>query len=195
MFEDDRENLVDVGDIIFGQYENDDLFGKIISFKRKEFCGSNKNSGVYTKQFKTNEDMYNFICSEEGTKIIVEIEADLNRNNLEMQDVLYFSTKECADVKDSYNLLLDIKQLVNNLCKANKEFSLYFVDVEYIYSILCIYYEVVNQSADLNAGQYFKEIFSKIKYSKGANVTLLQKEQGKRSSYFDAILGRYCEKR
>ena len=195
LFEDDRENLVDAGDIIFGKYENDDLFGKITSFEKKEFNKSDNIGEAFVKECDSSEEMYNYVLSQGGTKIVVEVEAELNRNKTNNDNnVIYFSTKECADIKDSYNLLLDIKQLVNNLCKNGKEFSLYFIDVEYIYSILGIYYEVINQSADLNAGQYFKEILSKIKNSKGSNVTLLQKELGKRSSYFDVIINRYCKK-
>ena len=78
--------------------------------------------------------------------------------------------------------------------QSNQKFSLNIIDAEYIYSILTVYYDLKKQSTDVNAGQYFKEIFSYISNSENASATIYQKKNGMRNSYLDMIINKYCIK-
>ena len=55
MFDDDSENLVDLGDMIVGKYEEGDLFGKIISFKKQEFKVADYKGEAFIKKIETNK--------------------------------------------------------------------------------------------------------------------------------------------
>lgn len=186
-----------LGDLIDGKaIAISQHFSSVQSYIRYDFDDADVRAG--SSIIKTCEDvadMYDFIKSEKDKdKIIVEVEANIYTSyDFSQEQKLFLHTNECDDIVDSYNLLLDIRNLVVNLSKENKVFSLYLIDVEYIYSILCTYYSMKGVSADVNAGQFFKEILSSVNNSKGGKITLFEKHNGKRSSYLDIILNKYCK--
>ena len=186
------------GDLVIGKaYKYSSSFGRSDDYSKYPFnVVEEKQKVLQIKNCAEIEDMYQFIRDdEEYEKIVVEVEANIySAYDFSQEQKLYLHTNECADIMDSYNLLLDVKNTVHNLCEANKKFAIYFVDVEYIYSILSTYFHMRGVPADVNAGQYFKEILSNINNSKGGKITLFEKEGCKRSSYLDIILNRYCKK-
>ena len=66
-------------------------------------------------------------------------------------------------------------------------------DVEYIYSILLVYFEMKGVPEKANAGQYFKEILSIISNSANARIVVLEKDSQKTDIYLNSILNKYCQ--
>lgn len=188
-----------LGDLISGKcHAISRTFGKVDTCEKLQFKNADgKDSFCIIKELPSVENMYDDVeSSQENNKIIVEIEANIYSSyDFSQTQKLYFHTNECEDLINSYNLLIDIKNLVNNLCDENKKFSLYLIDIEYIYSTLSIYFEMKGALKDINAGQYFKELLSKIYNSNGGQLVIYEKKGCKRSSYLDLILNKYCEKK
>ena len=189
----DTDNKVEKGDIVFGKATAfKQKFGKSVEcckFEGKKV--SDFDHKMCVKICKDVPAMYDYIKSQNGNNFIVEVEASKKLFTLPNNN-LYFYTEECEDVINSYNMLLDVKNAVKKLVSEKKKFTLYFVDVEYIYSILTMYYNFKKEAPDINAGQYFKEILCCIKDCDFASVVLFEKENGLRSSYLDIILNKYC---
>lgn len=188
---------VNFGDIIVGKATNyDKLFKRINEYQKFSFK-ENFNLGNIPKnrvlELKNVNEMHDFIKSQEGNKIIVEVETEKINLGYNFDDTLYFNTYECDDITKSYNMLLDVKSAIKYLCNNQKSFSVYLVDVEYMYAILYTYFEYKKLPPDVNAGQYFKELFSILNKNDNAKTVLLEKENGIRSSYLDIIINKYCE--
>ena len=187
-------NDIVVGDLVYGECKKGLNFSNAISFKKLNFKDSKKESLSCVVKCEDVEEMYKNISQKQGLKIIVDIESKYKNISSFNDNEIWFLTKECEDIIKSYNLLLDIKNMVDVLCKSNKEFTIFFVDVEYVYSVLYMYYHFKGVSEDINAMQYFKELLSLINNSKGAEINLLQEKDGKKSSYLEIVLNKYCKK-
>lgn len=186
---------VEQGDLIIGKYKIKKSQSFITEYKKVEFKNDLEDNGkCFVTTCKDISEMYNYISKQDNVKIIVEAEARLKHIPTIKEKEFFIFSKECEDIIKTYNMLLDVKNLIFNLTNKNCTFSVYFVDVEYIYSILSMYYRYKNSEPDINAGQYFKEILCAINNAKGGEITLLEKEQGPRSSYFDIIINKYCKK-
>lgn len=192
----DLRKNINGGDLVLGKAKAYVAnYGILTSVKKQELNTDKKSVGDKAKRVicKDIKEMRDFVQNDEGVqKITVEVESNkivFKPNETEI--ALY--TKECEDIVKSYNMLLDAKNLIANLCKENKTFTIYFLDVEYIYSTMYMYHEMKKNLADINAGQYFKEVLSMIANSTNARVVMFQKENEKRSSYLDIILGKYCK--
>lgn len=182
------------GDIIVGKYKKfKDNFGIMVSAEKVAFGKSEINDAVaLVKTCKDTPQMYEYINNQNGNNIVVAVESNLK--NTVKQDDLFFYTKECEDVVESYNVLLDVKKSIQNLCEKDESFAVYLIDAEYIYFVLTLYYSYKKLATDVNAGQYFKEILSAVNNSKNGKIVLFEKEQGIRSSYLDIIINKYCKK-
>ena len=194
-----EKSAVDVceGQLIVGKYNRfRNNVGVISEFSNFNFesCDSDVKNKNTVKEFLNTYEMYDYINQQQGNKLIVEIESSIFETS-EMDNItIRFCTKECEDVVESHNLLLDIKKMAENLCKTNKSFTLYFVNVEYLYSILHAYFMFKGVSPDINAGQYFKELLSLISKSPNGKCVLFQNKNSLKSSYLDIIINKYCEK-
>lgn len=141
---------------------------------------------------ETSKQMYDFINTDlSENKIICEVEANKFVSN-QLENALFLKTDECDDILQSYNMLLDCKNLIEYLNKEDKPFCLYLIDIQYMYSILTMYYLTKNAQKDLNAGQYFKELISIIKNSKQGKLVIFEKNNNKPSGYLDIIINKYC---
>ena len=141
---------------------------------------------------KSVEDAYNYILKDNGVnKIVSEIEANVVLSQ-KLKDQIFIHTEECEDITESYNMLIDLKALIENLVRTKKSFTLYLMDVCYMYDILNIYYQIKKVGADINAGQYFKELLSKINNSGNSRVVLFERFGSERSSYLNIVLKKYC---
>lgn len=191
------KNNLQEGDYIKGTAKlSDKVFGDLISVEQKNFAHTNsllKAKEVKVVNLKNDDEIYSFIKNDNKiNKIVLEIECNKNLTEL-FDNCVVISTKECEDVKVSYNALIDCKNFIENLCKQDGNFIVYVNNTEYIYSILKIYYNYIKFDQDLNAGQYFKEILSMVANSKNGNIILFEKEKCKRSSYLDIIINKYCD--
>lgn len=139
------------------------------------------------------DEMYDYIQKQEGNKFIVEAETLKDPKSLIQPNTLFVYSKECDDAIESYNMLLDVKNAVKVMCAREQAFTLYLVDIEYLYATLNMYYDVKKQPADLNAGQFFKEIFSLIRANKNANLTIFRKNGVAKNKYLDIIINKYCK--
>ena len=184
------------GDYIKGKAKiSDGTFGDLISIYDKNFNQDGKNNlkEVKVVTVNNNDEMYSYINEDNKiNKISLEIESNRNLEQI-LNECLVIKTQECEDVKVTFNTLMDCKKFIQNLCNQNKDFVLYVNNTEYIYSILTVYYNYMKMDQDLNAGQYFKEILSLISNCEHGSIVLFEKTKGKRSSYLDIIINKYCE--
>lgn len=191
-----EENMLNEGDFIKGKATVvDNIFGELIMVDSVNFekHNNNLNKEIKVITLKNEQEIYSYIQQDSKiNKIVLEIESNKNLPEIFNGSVV-IKTKECEDVKVTFNALMDCKKFIQNLCSNNIDFILYINNTEYIYSILTVYYNYINMDQDLNAGQYFKEILSMVANSSNGNVVLFEKEKGRRSSYLDIIINRYCE--
>lgn len=131
--------------------------------------------------------------SSKPIKIVVELEID-EKEILTLKDqAILFYSKELDAIKRSFNALLDCLQLVKNLSKNNKPYSLFLVDIDYIYTILNAYLSSQKEMpyGATDAGQFIKELLTYVKKSSAGNMVIYQSERYRRNEYLDAILNKY----
>lgn len=181
------------GDIVQGTaIDFEANFKKAKSFEKIEFKHNNQNCEKKAiKEFNTNQEMSEYVNSQSGNKLIVEVEtANFVKPNAE-NNVLFLHSNRCDDVLKTYNMLLDVKNCIKSLCEKQEQFTLYLMDVEYIYYMLTLYFQYRNVAIDINAGQYFKELFNSIATNKNAGIVILKKANCSKSSYLELIIDRY----
>lgn len=191
-----NSNDVTNGDLVVGKYNSFKNGRGIINEYNKFELADNNCVSEYkavVKQFESTEEMYEFVEKQNGNKIVVEVEA-INTDSKLTKNEIYLCTKECSDVVVSYNMFLDAKAIIENLCEKEKQFTIYFINLDYAFSILKMYYQFKKMDQEINAGQYFKEILSIISKSKNGSIVLCQNKKGIKSSYLDLILNKYCKK-
>ncbi len=166
------------------------------NYESFEFDDRHKEGDVATIAEVANvEEMYDYILNDDSiNKVVAEVEANVIKMQ-RLNGLVYLHTEECEDLSETINMLLDVKALVEDLIKQEKSFTLYFVDIEYIYDIIYIYFSNNKKAeADINAGQYFKELISKVNNYKNGKLVLFEKTGGLRSSYLDVILNKFCKR-
>ena len=190
-------NDLSCGDVVVGKYKRrENTFGLIAEYSKLDVGGNNnqsKKEKICIKGYKNNKELYEYIDGVNGNNIVVEVERSLKLLPMGLEKGLGLYTNECEDIINSYNMLLDVKNLVTKLCAKNKSFTLFFVNVTYLYSILSLYYEFKGHTPDVNAGQFFKEILSIVKNSKFGSIVLCEKQDSIRRPYLDLIINKYSE--
>lgn len=191
------QNPILEGDLVFGTAKEDvGDFGIVVECKK---CNFNKSSSKSKKDqlistFETYNDMYNFVKSHNSpNKIVVEAETN-GLPYASSQGEMFLYTNECADIVETYNMLLDVKNAVNRATENNINFCLYLLNAEYLYSMISMYFSANGQNGEVNAGQIFKELLSLVESCPNASVVVMQKEKSPRNSYLDIILNKYCTK-
>lgn len=195
--EQQKEYGIQVGDLIHCSAKSKDInFAYLLEVKLKNFDVGSKNNQnqrvIKVELIKTVSEMYEYIKKDNKiNKIVLDIESNYINNSIQ-KNLIHLHSDECDDITISYNVMLDCKNLIKNLSAKEETFSLYIVNIEYIFSLLKVYYSTISKNDELNAGQYFKEILSMISNSKNGSVVLFEKENCKRSSYLDLIINKYC---
>ena len=158
-----------------------------------EDCGLHDVSdSVFCICNNKTEIVDNVACADLTNKIILEIEASATSCQTYKDLGVFLHTLECEDIVESYNMLLDLKNVVQYLTRENKKFSLFLIDVEYIYSTLVTYYQMKGVNSELNAGQYFKELIVAINQSCGGNLIMLNSGDIDANLYLKAIIKKFC---
>lgn len=127
-------------------------------------------------------------------RVVLELETKDEKVVDLRNDCVYFYSNELDNVQKSYNAVLDMYYLVQNLCKENKKFSLYLIDIDYIFIILNLHLKSLQSNPDkefIDAGQFLKSIFACINNSKNSNIIVYENKKYKRNEYLDAILNKY----
>ena len=164
-----------------------------------DFVNVSKNKNVLGKKAsivfqKNTENMFDYAIKDKSeNKYFVITEARFNEVPNKLNGAMVLKTNECEDIVLSYNMLLDVKNMAKRFAEKDIPFTIYLFDVEYMYSIMGMYFTTKNCSEDVNCGQYFKELLSIVTNSNGGKVVVFEKENNKRSSYLDIILNRYCQ--
>lgn len=193
---DNLEQNFRVGSLVKGiAYTFSNKLSKAETIEEYKFESTNQEGDVASVVEVLNvEEMYDYILNDNASnKIAAEVEA----NVILMQKLsgrVHIHTEECEDLSDSYNMLLDVLAVIEDLIKQGKSFTLYLVDIEYIYDILYIYFCNKKVEADINAGQYFKKLISVVNNYKYGKIVLFEKKDGLRSSYLDMILNKFCKR-
>lgn len=196
-----EKNNLKPGDFVYGKAYSvsvkTGILSKVIEINFKNCLNF---SGVEGKkiQIDTISNIYNIYNrineqSEKTIKIVVELEIEDGNILFNNDDVIYFNSKEMDDIRKSYNVLLDCLQLVKILSENNKPFSLYIIDIDYIFNILNVLLSQLNpeKTVDIDAGQFIKNLLAYIKKSNGGNAIIYESENYKRNNYLDAILNKY----
>ena len=187
------------GDFVTGQaFAINPNNGVLNSVSDINFANVPSFDGEKTQRFnihmlEKNNDVYSQVINNDKNqiKIVLELEAD-NFGIITMRNkCVYFYSAEFEDIKRSYNAVLDCLKLVQNLSQTNKPFSLYIIDLDYVYTILNAYLTNVEARTELDACQFLKELFIAVKNDVGAELNIFQKTNYKRSSYLDAIINKY----
>ena len=153
---------------------------------------SNKKAVVVFQKDATK--MFEYAMQDKAeNKFCVITEARFSEIPQNTDGVTVLKTNECEDIVLSYNMLLDVKNMAKKFAEKDIAFSIYLFDVEYMYSIMGMYFTTKSCSEDVNCGQYFKELLSIVTNSKNGKIVVFEKENNKRSSYLDIILNRYCQ--
>ena len=192
---------INIGDYIEGEaYELNSRTGVLekiddVNFSRvNAHCDHGKNK----KKFSLCEiddvyAIYNKIKEQKDKpiKIVVELEVDdFSIVNLK-DDCIYFYSKELDDIKRSFNVLLDCLVLVQKLSQENKPFTLYLIDIDYIFSVINAYLKFAQCRDSVDAVQFIKTIFAYVKSSTGGNAVIYENKKYNRNDYLDAILTKY----
>lgn len=197
-----KKHNLRMGDYVTGSaFELNNKIGMLESIDDINFSKIETFNGSNCKKFEIKQlteigAIYNTIKqqNDKNIKIVLELEVDdYSIVNLK-DDCIYFYSRELDDIKRSFNALLDCLMLVQNLCKGNKPFSLYLIDIDYIYNILTVYTKTLKPMGyveDVNAGQFIKTILSSVKNSVGGNAVIYENRKYKRNEYLDAILNKY----
>lgn len=193
------ENRLWVGDFVVGQaYEATPKTGIIekiesVNFNNVDSVADRQNNRVIMQNLdskKLHKQLHD--CSK-PIKIVVELEIDEKEiQELKDKSILFYS-KELEATKRSYNALIDCLQLVKNLCKDDKPFSLFMVDIDYIYTVLNAYLSSLKDLpyGPTDAGQFVKELLTYVKKSSAGNMIIYQSDRYRRNEYLDAILNKY----
>ncbi len=171
--------LVDVLDVNFKDVTNEDC-----EKKANEIREINGMPKVYSEIKNDKQPL----------KVVLELEAKNSAVTNMRNDSIYFYSEELANVKKSYNAALDSLYLVKNLCKDNKPFTLYLVDIDYIFITLNLHLRSLSQDGDKNfvdAGYFLKTLFSCVNNSEFGNIVVYENRKYKRNEYLDAILNKY----
>lgn len=180
----DETGKYNVGLIEIVEFEDEDesFYGLD---KCKYMCVKDKNS------------MYDYIIKENcKNKIVFEVETDTYSSRLIGRSNTYaFCTHECEDIAKSHNLIADCESVIKNLIARDESFTLYLVDIQFMFSIISSYYAVKYGSlnCDINAGQVLKRIFSLIANYEKARIVVLGKDFDRLSAYLSVILDKYCD--
>lgn len=197
-----KKHNLRLGDYVIGTaFELNNKIGMLETIEDINFSKIDTFNGSNSKKFELKElteigAIYNTIKqqNDKSLKIVLELEVDdYSIVNLK-DDCIYFYSRELDDIKTSFNALLDCLMLVQNLCKGNKPFTLYLLDIDYIYNILTVYTKTLKPMGyfeDVNAGQFIKTILSSVKNSVGGNAVIYENKKYKRNEYLDAILNKY----
>ena len=199
--EDERLNgqKLFVGDFVQGEaFETSSNLSILYSVKDTNFNdfdskAKNNNKTIAISSYSNVDSVYSQIeeQSEELIKVVLELETeDESIINLRNKCV-YFYSGEYDVVKRSYNAILDCKNLIMKLAKANKPFSLYLLDIYYIFSVLNVYLVSEGKVQDVDAGQFLRELFVCVKNSERGSLIICEKEGYRHNAYLDAILNKY----
>lgn len=167
-----------------------------VNFSKVKEMGCSGIPKVAIKEIKNLDTMRTEILSQQTKQIKIILELEVNDYyvvNLR-NDCIYFYSGELDSVKKSYNALLDALRLVQNLAKSNKPFTLYMLDVDYIFNVLNVYLRSLNTnnpSEFLDAGQFLKTLLVSVKNSASGNIVIYESKKYKRNEYLDAILNKY----
>ena len=183
------------GDIIFGtakMFDGDfgvSILGKTVCFDKFE----ENTKQLKIVEAKTINEMYDFANAQKNENKIF-VEAETNKISENIKEGLAFYTEDCADISKTHNMMLDVKNAVQKLVQKNEQFCLYLIDIEYIYEVIKIYYSAKGLQAEVNAGQYVKELLSCIYDSMFGSVVIFSRKGQPKSSYLDMIINKYCTK-
>jgi len=193
-----KEHNLKKGDLIIGTAcptgDATGFLDAITDINFNSVCSCQKQTQAVAQLCPLNniKEIYEEIKQEQqDIKMVVELEVP-SLSLLELKDhCLYFSSEEREDVQRSYNAVLNCKNLINKLSEQNKPFTLRFIDIDYIYSVINAYNTSKGLRADLDAGQFIKEILLDVKKCNGSKVIFYEVAGYKRNSYLDAILNKY----
>lgn len=165
-----------------------------VNFDQQQECATEKQTKFYSETFTDLKNIYTNVEKDNNLiKVVVELEAD-NYGIVNMHNkCLYFYSAEYEDIKRSYNAVLDCVNTIEILAEKNKEFSLYLVDIDYIYTVLNAYLIHINERPDIDACQLIKKLFIAVKNCKGGELHIYNKcsANNNRNSYLDAIINKY----
>ena len=194
----DDANGIKEGSLICGNIEQK-MDGFVVKDYKLVQFDTQKNSSNQKCKLVTLENekqMIDYVKSNNGKKLVFQVEANQNTASM-LQDAntYFFATNECTDVAFSFNLMLDCKNMINTLVNQDANFTLYLMDIDYMYAMINAYFYAKNNNGnqELNAGQMFKEIIASINNSKNANLVVLHNKNTKHNPYLDIILQRYCQ--
>ena len=160
-----------------------------INFENEPPYHGEKTQKFFLKPLVSLEEIYKQVIEQDNNpiKIVLELEAD-NFGIVTMHDkCVYMYSGEHDDIKRSYNAVLDCLKLVKILSENNKQFSLYFIDIDYAYITINAYLMNNTARADIDACQLLKEILVAVKNAPGGEMHIFEKSNYKRNPYLEAI--------
>lgn len=147
------------------------------------------------RELISNDDLISAIKKDkQPIKVALELETKDEQVVDLRNDCIYFYSNELDNIQKSYNAVLDMYYLVLSLCKKGKKFTLYLIDIDYIFIILNMHLKSLQSNPDrefVDAGHFLKTIFSCINNSKNSNIIVYENKKYKRNEYLDAILNKY----
>ncbi len=188
------------GDYVVGKaYNISSRIGKLNSVQEINFANITTSCGTDDKKIvikgsKNVKEIYdNILASEKPIRVAIELEVNDYGVITLRDDCIYFYSHELDDIKRSYNALLDCMQVVKELSENNKPFSLYLLDIDYIFIVLSVHlaskYDAFGNYSD--AGQFIKTLLAYVKNSTCGNAVIYESKNYKRNEYLDAILNKY----
>lgn len=187
-----------VGDFVQGQATEINIKSALLCSVDDVNCSKqetilDKQSHKYSVvKFENSQKLFDDILNETTEiKVVLELEAD-DVSIVTLHDkCIYCHSGEYDDIKRSYNTILDCSKLIKILTQNNKPFTLYMVDIDYIFAILDAQFTSVKGRENIEAVQFLKDLLLNIKNANCGNIVIYETEKFKRNSYLQAIINKY----